>query len=157
MDNQRARYRPSFTASEIATIISLCASRTQEANCLAILGKLATISSRIAVGDDKPAYIADPPISKPSIYKQLGMPEPQLPALINVVGNKYEDINPDLYKAKENYWLACYHKYIEQTQDCSPNEILAAQEHKYLNDLMTPEEEVAFEAAQHTEDTPHED
>lgn len=47
---------------------------------------------------------------------------------------------------KVAYWYECYAKYLQNPVSCTLDEIDAANEHKYLNDLMTPLELKAFEA-----------
>lgn len=46
---------------------------------------------------------------------------------------------------KTAYWQQCYEKYISDPSSCSLTEITNAQEHRYLSDMMSPEEIAEFE------------
>ena len=58
-------------------------------------------------------------------------------------------LDPEAYPDKVAYWEACYTKYITSGADsCNLTEITNAQEHRYLEGLMSEEEIAAFELQQ---------
>lgn len=98
-----------------------------------LIGKINTLRTKIANKALNPAYTVrkyvEPAIA---ILEDLGVDESELATL-------------DGTETKEQYWKRCYLKYVEDEYSCTVPEIEAALEHKYLNDLMSPEEEANFE------------
>lgn len=99
-----------------------------------LIGKINTLRTKIANKALNPAYVVrkyvEPAIA---ILEDLGAPETEIASLSGEV-------------PKEVYWKTCYEKYTKNQYSCTVPEIEAALEHKYLNDLMNPEETIAFEA-----------
>lgn len=126
------RFRPVLSATELAYIESLVKQdylANSSPTALPILSKITPLMVKISLGTANPAYSTTP---KLSLEESLGFSIPEE--------------SPG--EAKEKYWAACYTKLTEQGVDsCTPAEIAAAKEHMYLNDLMSPEEEAAFEAS----------
>jgi hypothetical protein len=54
-------------------------------------------------------------------------------------------LNGVSWSSKEEYWAACHYLYNTSPESCSVEQIKAAKEHMYLNDLMTDEEILDFE------------
>lgn len=58
---------------------------------------------------------------------------------------KVAELMPEDFLSNKLYWEHCYNKYIATPELCTIREIEASQEHRYINDMMTPEEEADFE------------
>jgi hypothetical protein len=100
-----------------------------------LIGKINTLRSKIANNALSPAYsISKAMDAKVETLKSLGAPADQIAQL-------------DGTATKEDYWARCYDKYItaDTYLSLTISELEAAQEHRYLNDLMTAEEMVAHE------------
>ncbi len=148
-----ARYRPSFTAADITTMMTLALAAPQEPAVSSIIAKLAPINAKIALGVDKPSYTNTPP---PSLLDRLegdsnGNEVQNTAQLLDTLQEKVDAVTvqsgivPSSYATKEQYWEACY-KYSLITDNILTTEMLSAvAEHKYLEGLMSPEEEAAFE------------
>ena len=131
-----SKYRPSLTASQIAHIISMCHSENPiSPESVSVIAKLTPFLAKIEVGALAPAYTHAHSPSKPR----------------NPEGYTYEttyNFRGVNYPDKESYWAACY-EWSQTTAhrvDMSLPEIQGANEHRYLNDLMSPEEMEVFEA-----------
>ena len=98
-----------------------------------LIGKINTLRTKIANNALSPAYEVRKH-SNPLIatLEDLGAPEEVIAA---ATGGE----------TKEQYWEACYLQFQKHPNVCTVPQIEAAQEHMYLNDLMTPEEIAAFE------------
>lgn len=133
------KYRPSLRAELIDHALAL-AKKEQPISDLSIdlIGALAPFSAKIANGSILPASVVSP---KESIEESLGLVDVTL-------------YNNDMI-TKEDYWNRCYELYVDSPELCTLQEIKAAQEHMYLNDLMSEAELAAFEKRAETEgDTP---
>lgn len=132
------KYRPSLTLEQLNHIVSLA--KTEQpaisTTSITLLGALVPFIAKIECKTKAPAYSLAPPA--PSTLESLGAPAPT-PAL--------ESIPAGLAVSKEEYWEACYTKHLATPSTCTLEEILAAKEHKYLNDLMEPAELAEFEAS----------
>ena len=124
--NTNARHRISLTRLEIAKLIELASTEQPlSTESIHLLSKLNVFISKI---DNKAIAAAYIPAARKDTLEALG----EIPA----------------GKSKEQVWEECYTKYIADPTSCNAVELECAMEHRYLNDLMTPEEIVAFEAAE---------
>ena len=132
------KYRPSFTEAQMDTIMTLCnrvlsdikQGETQKPfnlECLTIIGILTPLKAKILANVRTPDYIATP---RETLAERLGF-ETEIPI--------------DTSISKEAYWEQCYNKYINTPDSCNLQDIKAAKEHMYINNLMTPEQEAQFE------------
>lgn len=125
---KQAKYRPVLTATQITHILTLA--KTEQPlteQSLSIISTLSPFLAKIQNAGITPAYIPD---SKPSVYS------------LESLGGENHSLSP---VPKEVYWEECYKKYNLTPELCSINEIEAANEHMYLNELMSPEEAKLFE------------
>lgn len=142
----RSKYRPVLTAAQIVHILALAKLESPLSDLsISVISTLAPFQAKIENSGILPAYTAVPP--KPSTLESLGGSmlgrsingmDASL-VLLDEIGLRKTD------KSKEEYWARCYAKYCLEPTICSLEEIQAATEHKYLNDLMSPEEVAAFE------------
>ena len=125
------KYRPVLTAADIGHILYLAKMEAPISSAsVRILGILAPFQAKIENAGIKPAYVEKPYKAKVNSLESLGFSKP---AIVDM--------------PKEVYWEASYNKYKGSHSNCSLEEIRAAQEHMYLNDLMSPEELFTFESA----------
>lgn len=118
------KYRASLTESNIDKILSLCKLEAPMSNeSMYLIGYLAPIKTKIINAGITAAYTTAP---KASVEESLGM------AAIET-------------RSKEAIWKDCYYKWKEDPTSCSLEEINGANEHRYLEDMMTPEEETEWE------------
>ncbi len=126
------KYRPSLTSAQIAHILALA--KTEAPNIseisFSLISALAPFQAKIENDGISVAYETKPAKPKANSLEALG-----------VATSKPEGL------AKEEHWLACYDFYIlHGAEACSLQELTAVAEHRYLNDLMTPEEERVHES-----------
>jgi hypothetical protein len=128
------KYRPVLSAAQIEHILNLCRFDIIHAAQLpdgdietssSIISVLSPFQAKIENAGISPAYTTTP---KPSMLEQLGA----------------VPITPTT-RDNETYWHKCYIKMQESPNLCTLQEIAAAKEHMYLNDLMSEEEVEAFE------------
>ena len=111
---------------------------------LSVLQKLSVLEAKIANHAIKPAYTTAPPAPPtPSIEESLGM-EVEYTTLKTPITTLVP--SPEGYGSKEEYWEACYQKFLIDPTSMSLAEIAAAQEWRYLEGIMSTEEAEAFEA-----------
>jgi hypothetical protein len=123
---KQTKYRPSLPAAAIKHILALAkAENPMSAESMQVISILAPFEAKIANNCITPAYTT---IAKPSVEESLGM------------------IETTETRSKEAIYADSYYKWKENPTSCSLLEIEQAQEHRYLNDMMTPEEEAAHEA-----------
>ena len=120
----------------LSSLIKADHSNLSDPLILSILMKVDTVLSKIQIGSRKSDYIPVERDPKQSIEASLGM----LPN--NSVAYTLDDI---MYHTKESYWEACYALHIKDVTRLSLQEIQAAREYMYLNDLMTDTEMKEFE------------
>lgn len=126
----KSKYRPVLTASEILKILELAKTESPMSDIsYSLVSKLSAFQAKIENDGVSPAYTPKP--AKPSILESL---EGTL------------DDNNLHNQTKEEYWKECYIKWTEWPQACSLNVIRASDEHRYLNDLMSPEEILTHES-----------
>lgn len=131
----RQKYRPVFSASLLQHIEVLARTdymKNNSAKSLAIVGIVSPFLAKIEAGAINPAYTES---GKTSLLESLGAPAP-------------ENSKPE--QSKEKYWKACYEKVIADPLSATIVEINAANEHRYLNGLMSIEEVQEFEEMNNT-------
>lgn len=140
MSNQlpAKKYRPSLTVNQMIHIVNRAKEDYAQFDApdydtlnLSIISTLAPFLSKIENDALVASYNPSLTSAKPSTLESLGG-SPSIDSLLE--------------QTKEQYWEACYKKL--QTlgaSDCTVVELDAAQEHKYLNDLMSPDEMLTFE------------
>jgi hypothetical protein len=129
--NTTAKYRPSLTAAQIRYILKLAkleSPLTEESKSV-----IKTLSPFLAKIDNEAISPAYEYAERPSILESLGADSLNSP-----------EFNKETNKAIIN--SLCYEQWKQQPESCSLEEIAAAQEHAYINDLMTPEEEESYES-----------
>lgn len=134
------KYRPSLTMTQIATILNLAKSQSPiSPEALSIIATLAPFYTKVEVGSVAPAYIAKPAHSPISLLASLG-------------GDSSTCTNEsitNLSSSNAHYWEQCYNKLLEANNNpdivLTNEELNAADEYKYLNNLMTSEELINFE------------
>jgi len=145
-----SKHRLGLTAEQIDILTKItkrayAAEATPELYTL--LGILSTRNSKIQFDLCKPDYtpVADEDrrISKPV--------EISLESLGAQAQLEPEEIDPASFSSKTLYWEACYEKYVTDLDSCSLTEIDAANEHRYINELMTEEEMAKADEALFTE------
>lgn len=131
---KETKYRPSLSVTSITKIIALAMSEAPNISPEArqVLATLAPFKAKIDAQGITPAYTTTP---KADLLTELGG--------ISASTNLPVDTTLD----KEDYWEECYVKFCQRPTECSLAEVDAANEYRYLNDIMTEEEEAAFELA----------
>jgi len=133
---QQHKYRPSLTALQIAHIVKLAEediARTGDSyDSLSIIRSLSPLLVKINTGAIKSSYVSTP---MPSIFDKLGEAPTSTPPTPS----------PSASMSKKEYNHKCYIKYHAHMNTCTPEEINAAKEHAYINDLMTASEEQEYE------------
>ena len=123
------KYRPSLTACQIDKIMSLAKQETPLSEASKdIIRTLAPFLAKIETGATSPAYEYIPSLS---LSDMLGI-ESDTSVSNSCTGAEYNK--------------QCYLKCQTTPALCSPVEIAAAQEHAYINDLMSASEEQDYEA-----------
>ena len=138
----KTKYRPSITASQIRKLIHLARNEapiTDES--IQIISVLSPFLAKIECGANKPAYSTAPKKAEANSLVALGGAE-------DIATNVIRELSIDKNLPKTVLWEQCYIKYSSNPDSCSAHEIACSQEHRYLNDLMTPEEIAAFELQQ---------
>lgn len=129
------KYRPSLTAENIQWIVEKAKTTsplTPEA--YSVIAVLDPFLTKIANSSITPAYsIAAKAKAKANSLESLGEGAASSEAVAAGTVSKTE------------YWAQCYQKYISNPSSCTLTEIANAQEHRYLNDMMSPEEIAVFE------------
>lgn len=125
------KYRPVLTAAQILHILTLAKTESPDISDMSIslISSLAPFQAKIENAGIQAAYTTSPRVS----------------LLDSIGGASSESIPVDRPLLKEDYWEACYNKFLATPIACSLEEIAGAQEHKYLHQLMTPEELAKFE------------
>lgn len=130
VDNKR--YRPVLTSSQIQKILTLAKCEQPLSNeGLSLISTLAPFYAKIENSGIQAAYSISPIKAKVGSLESLGEPISHIADADTLT--------------KENYWILCYAKYEDDPALCSLQEIEGAQEHRYLNGLMSDEELRIFE------------
>jgi hypothetical protein len=117
--NPAIKYRPSLTLDELQFILTHPHISSQPA----LAAKLNTFILKAQHGITKPSHVAT---GSPSLQESLGFtttPQPQSPQSIQTLLTIYES-TPSIL---------------------SPSQLAQVQHHRYINDMMSPEEESQYE------------
>jgi len=128
----KIKFRPVLTASQILHIIEFCKKeRPQTDMGFSIQAALVSFKDKIEDGTITPSYQTKTPLD--ISLEELGFTD--------------DDVNSsiDIRLSKETYWKECFNKYTRDPNSCSVKQIAAADEHRYLNDLMSDKEIIDFE------------
>ena len=146
---KQPKYRPVLTANMIEHILKLAKTESPISNAsISVIAVLAPFQAKIQNAGIMAAYTE---VDKPTLEESLGfpigrdLPVPILGAPADDAIACPEDPRTLAGMSKEEYWSWCYARFEISPEVCSLDEIQAAQEHRYLNDLMSPEEVTAFE------------
>lgn len=129
------KYRPVLTAIQIAKILELAKTETPiSIESKSLIGSLSPFLAKIEAYSVQEAYTSTraAPANIPKAHHKE-----------DYLGVDMSDIT--MYATREGFWEHCYLKFVETPTLCTLDEIEGAQEHRYLNDLMTPEEIHHFE------------
>ncbi len=138
---KQTKYRPVLTAAQITKILALAKlEQPISAESFSLISTLSPFAAKIANGGIQAAYVTVPPKAKATSLEGLGADLAKFTDLVNLSSKCEPGID------KEAYWYDCYRKYNSDPVSCSLEEIQAAKEHMYLNDLMSEEEIAEFEA-----------
>lgn len=141
--NERERikkYRPVLTAAQIAHIVILCKQgETITSEDINVLKSLAPFEAKIQADAITPSY--ELALPKPSLEESLGMENP-VEQLDKLIPHMTCDTS---HLTKEEQWELAYKKWLLKPLSCTAHDLELANEHKYLHDLMTPEEVTAYE------------
>lgn len=117
------KYRPVLTAAQITHILSLAKLESPMTDTsISVIATLSPFLAKIENAGITPAYSTQAATSK-----DLDL------------GGSYQ------HESKEAYWEHCYTKTKANPTSCSLEEIEAANEHRYIKDLMSVEEQAVFE------------
>jgi len=128
------KFRPVLTALQIEFLLGLVKVQsplTKEA--ISCISTLAPFQAKIANAAITAAYTTAPRVLANSLESLGGTDESAISARVASAFSK------------EQLWEFCYNKFVANPQGCSLEEITNAQEHAYLNDLMTEAELATFE------------
>jgi len=130
------KYRPTLTTLQIMTILELAKTPPISPEKMSIISTLAPILAKIQTGALKPSYTTQDKVVKTTtdLLAELG-------------GLDEGDPNPasNLGFSKAHYWEQCYTKHKEDPDSCTSSELEGVKEYRYLNGLMSPEEQAAME------------
>lgn len=145
---QVQKFRPVLPAYLITHIIALAkqdvVAGSTSLSSIELISILAPFAAKIENAGITAAYTTAPP--KKSLEESLGMSvsTPAPAQELQATATHYM-LDGAYFVNKEEYWEACYHKFLNSPSSCTLQELQAAREHKYLEGLMSPEEMVEFE------------
>lgn len=129
------KYRPSLSIPQLNTIIELAKNQSPMAPDTAeVLGVLIPYVAKINLAAVSPSYTMQAKKTPLDLLDELG----------GLEGSDYNQASNTAI-SKPHYWKECYDKYIDTPKLCTLEELEAVNEHRYLNNLMTPEEVTEFE------------
>jgi len=132
--NTGAKYRPVLKRAQLAKIVaSLKADPEPDVDTYSSLAYLVPFIAKIDMKGMKAIYNMAP--EKPSLLESLGAGAGTGSAML-------QQSNAD----RERYWEECYNKYITDPSNCTHRQLDAAQEHMYINELMTEQQLQLFES-----------
>lgn len=142
-----SKYRPVLTAGQIAHMLSLAQAHfmskpegltiendTRDIS-FSIIATLSPFKAKIDALAINPTYTTKPDRAS-ALLESLGE---------DVPASSISDI-PANFISKEAYWSYCYNKWQADPTSCTMAEFIASNEHRYLYDLMSPEEVAKHEA-----------
>jgi hypothetical protein len=135
----KQKYRPSLTEAMILHCIDLAKNESPiSPESIQLLGVLAPFHAKIANEAKLPAYSTQRKKTVTEMLADLG----GLESADNYAGS---GTNTDL--SNPHYWAECYEKAEESGINAlTVREHRGYNEHRYLNELMTPEEVAIFES-----------
>ena len=138
----RSKYRPVLTAPQLQHIAALAKldvatieSPTRDMS-FSVISTLAPFIAKIENAAMAPSYTIIPKVAIYSLEALGG--EPTLSNLANDESIGTPETIPALYATKEARWAAAYAKYVLNPISCTLVELEDANEHMYLEGLMTP-------------------
>lgn len=135
------KYRPVLTSAQILHILCLAKSEQPHISLesMGLIAVLAPFQAKIENAGVVAAYTTVPEKPKANSLEALG-------------SFSREKSDTATRGNKELYWKQCYEKVTEHgPAQCSLQEIEAANEHRYINDLMSPQEEEQYELCNNPE------
>jgi hypothetical protein len=134
---KQQKFRPVLTAVQINKILELAKlEQPLSLDAISLIATLSPFQAKILNQGITPAYTLAPAKAKVNSLESLG--------------GTYNASNPhhiDDSMSKKTYWEMCYIEYTSAPASCTLDQIQAAREHMYLNDLMSADEMVEFEQA----------
>jgi len=130
------KYRPSLTAAQIAHILRLSKLHLSDYEGVdrqdidiskSVIKTLAPFLAKIQNYAIEPAFTTSPKLTTLELLGEVD--STRLASVDKIARNQF-----------------CYNLYLQDPNSCDLSQIAAAKEHMYVNDLMTPEEEAAYEA-----------
>lgn len=118
------KFRPYFTYSELQEIIAALKSQPTPTR-QTLIRYLHSFIAQIDSGTRQPNHIL-----QPTLPQRLELESADIPIPLQISGH------------------AAYQKWLINPASATPHEIAAAQEYRYLNDLMSADEESAYEHSQ---------
>ncbi len=150
--NSKQKFRPSLSASCIQYLVNLLIhtpDNTEERK--EALTKLKPFLAKIEVGGIIPAYsvstISQKEKNKANLLESLGGTE------VNSAVDQLADLQR---RTTREYWKACYNKWLSDPNSLTAHEKHCADEYRYLEGLMTPEEIAEFESKPIADEHGHE-
>lgn len=135
MNSPNKKYRPSLSIPQLNTIIELAKNQSPMAPDTAeVLGVLIPYVAKINLAAVSPSYTMQAKKTPLDLLDELG----------GLEGSDYNQASNTAI-SKPHYWKECYDKYKNDPEPCTFPELEAVNEHRYLNNLMTPEEVTEFE------------
>lgn len=136
--NRQPKYRPVLSALQIKHILALAKRENPLSDLsLSVISTLSVFQAKIDNAVVVPAYTG----AVDTVAKEVQQ-------LMDLGGTPATPSTPSattLGVDKEAYWEQCYKLYTADPASCSLAQLQGATEWRYLNDLMTPEEEAAYE------------
>ncbi len=124
-ESSNQKFRPYFTAAELQEIIT-CLKSHPTPRRLTICQYLESFALKINHGIVSPAHVNNPSLEQKLGFQNLD-PSTPIPISHNLTGE------------------AAYNKWFLDPKSATPKEIAEAMNWRYLNDLMSPEEEAEYE------------
>lgn len=146
------KYRPSLSGLQIAVILDTFRSLPiKSAEHISIMRTLSPFLAKIECGAIVPSHTAQRDPAKVDLLSAIGASldhSSSREVAMELRGYPTVDI-PTI--TKEQWWHQCYEYYILHLTDpagkpITPEQLHAAKEHMYLNDLMTAQEVSEFES-----------
>ena len=132
--NKNIKYRPSLTEEQLLHIVTLAKCENPlSLTSIQLVSQLAPYVAKIEAGSLVPSYV-------PSQHKPVSKTQSILESLGHDCTPETEEEKFQASLVKEDLWELAYEKYKENPSSCTSLELTYAQEHRYLNDLMSPEE-----------------
>lgn len=133
-----ATYRTTLTPEMVTKVLNLAKLESPLSTASAtLIAKFAPLQAKIDNAGIVPAYTTT---GRESVLSSLGgLTQKDTTSALYTLDSKS-------YLSKEEYWEACYDLYKVHPEQCTLGQITGAEEHAYLNDLMTEAETAKFEA-----------